>query len=87
MEPRTDLFDLLDRYSPVTHAATIYGVFLQILFAFVFFLFLLFAVIIVRQVRLMGETMTTPLAPVLRVISWSFLLVTMFVLAMAVLTL
>ncbi len=61
--------DVLRRFSPLTYADVIYSLFLKSLFVVTFFLYAAFAFLMIRQVRLMGQTVKTSLEPVLFIIA------------------
>lgn len=54
---------------------------------FALFIYLLFAVIVVRQVKLMGETLNGNLNLPIKVIAWIHLLVSIFVFILALIIL
>lgn len=62
-------------------------IFLKILFLMAFFIYVAFAVIVVRQVKLMSQTLNGVLDFHLKIIAWIHLLVAMitFVLALVIL--
>ena len=90
MEPVTSVspFELFTNSAPsVESIVMVYGWALRLLFWAAFILYFLFAVVVVRQVTLMDETIKTPLAPVLKIISWSHLIVALMVLVLALISL
>jgi len=74
-----DFTGFLNNATSLDGALLAYGIFLRVLFFFAFGLYTLFAAIVVRQVYLMDETIKTPLAPVLKLIAWAHLLLTLFI--------
>lgn len=79
--------DIFTPFSGVDSAAMLYGWSLRLLFWAIFLLFFLFALVVVRQVNLMDQTIKTPLAPLLKIISWAHLLVVLGMFVLAILTL
>jgi ABC-type Na+ efflux pump permease subunit len=64
-----------------------YTLFLKVLFLIVFFLYTVFAFIMIRQVKLMGQTVQTALEPVLFIIALGHFIMAagLFVLALLLL--
>lgn len=61
--------DVLRRLNPITYAPILYDLFLKGLFVIAFFLYAAFAFLMIRQVRLMGQTVHTSLEPVLFILA------------------
>lgn len=77
-----DFSGFLNTATSLDGAMFAYGIFLRVLFFFAFGVYALFAAIVVRQVYLMDNTIKTPLAPVLKLVAWAHLLLTIFITAM-----
>lgn len=65
----------------------LYQLVLKLMFLSGFFLYILFSILVVRQVALMDSTIKTPLSPILRIVAWANVLVSVgvFLLALAIL--
>lgn len=81
------ILSFFETFSPVTNAGAILMFLLKGLFVTAFFLYIIFAFVVIRQVRLMSQTITTPLEPVLRLAAYAhfFLVLAVFVLAVIIL--
>ena len=60
---------------------------LKIGFLIAYLLFMIFAAVMVRQVKLMRETISTPLEPLLRLLAWIQLIVSVIVFIFAFISL
>lgn len=74
-----DFSGFLNSATSLDGALAAYGVFLSVLFFCAFVLYALFSAVVVRQVYLMDNTIKTPLAPVLKIIAWAHLAVSLFI--------
>lgn len=72
---QTNPIEVLQNLSPITLAPLLYGLFLKSLFLIAFGLYVAFAFLMIRQVRLMGQTVKTTLEPVLLMIAFIHFLV------------
>lgn len=73
--------------SAIDNVVVLYGWALRLLFWAIFILYFLFALVVVRQVTLMDQTIKTPLAPLLKILAWSHMLVALMVLILAIVSL
>ncbi len=75
-------FQLFDAASSLESAYFLYGIFLSALFFCAFLIYVLFALVAVRQIYLMDATIKTPLSPVLKLVGWAHLFVSIFIASM-----
>lgn len=68
-------------------AGVIFFAFLKIGFLVAYLLFMIFAVVMVRQVKLMRETINTPLEPLLRLLAWAQLIASIVIFVLAFISL
>jgi hypothetical protein len=87
MNSPIDVIGLLNQFSPVTHANSLLGLFLKFMFYAVFILFAVLGFVMIRQVRIMGQTIQTPLEPLLHIMAWAFFLLTLAILVFAIVSL
>lgn len=76
----------LMNFNPETFFAlgpVMYVLFLKILFLIVFFLYTVFAFIMIRQVKIMGQTVQTALEPILFVIALGHFVIAVSLFALA----
>jgi ABC-type Na+ efflux pump permease subunit len=76
----------LMNFDPETFFAlgpVVYVLFLKVLFLIVFFLYTVFAFIMIRQVKIMGQTVQTALEPILFIVALAHFVIAISVFALA----